>query len=123
MKIISTDKAPKAIGPYVQGKVDKGLLFTSGQLPINVATGKMPETIAEQTKQSLENVKAIVEEAGGTMDNIMKATVFLKNMTDFAEMNKVYDSFFPGMKPCRSAFEVAKLPMDALVEIEVIVSL
>ncbi len=118
--VISTKNAPGAIGPYSQCKVVGGLVFTSGQIPIDPATGDMPATIAEQTRQALCNVKAILQAAGTDMDKVIKATVFLDNMEDFVAMNEVYATFFSGDYPCRSAVEVAKLPKGALVEIEVI---
>lgn len=117
---IATTKAPGAIGPYSQGITIGELVYTSGQLPINVETGVMPETIEEQTRQSLENVKAILEESGSSMDKVIKTTVFLSDMNDFAKMNEVYSSFFSQPYPARSAVEVARLPKDAKVEIEVI---
>lgn len=123
-KVISTDLAPAAIGPYAQAVAIDGLVITSGQLPINPATGAFPEGIAEQTKQSLENVKAILAEAGTGMDRIVKTTVFLSDMNNFGAMNEVYATFFgEGSYPARSAVEVARLPKDALVEIEVIAAL
>ena len=123
-KVISTDLAPAAIGPYAQAVAIDGLVITSGQLPINPATGAFPEGIAEQTKQSLENVKAILAEAGTGMDRIVKTTVFLSDMNNFGAMNEVYATFFgEGGYPARSAVEVARLPKDALVEIEVIAAL
>lgn len=120
--IISTTEAPAAIGPYSQGVKIGDLIFTSGQLPIDPATGVMPEGIENQTKQSLLNCKAILEKVGAKMGNIVKTTVYLKDMNDFAAMNGVYMSFFAGDYPCRSAVEVARLPKDALVEIECIAS-
>ena len=118
---ISTEKAPAAIGPYSQGIAGNGIIITSGQLPIDPATGEMPATIEEQTRQSLENVKAVLEAAGSGMDQVIKTTVFLKDMNDFAAMNGVYAGFFQeGSCPARSAVEVARLPKDALVEIEAI---
>lgn len=119
--IISTTKAPAAIGPYSQA-IDLGnLVITSGQLPIDPATGAFPEGIQAQTKQSLTNVKSILEAAGLTMDSVVKTTVFLSDMNNFGAMNEVYASFFSeGNYPARSAVEVARLPKDALVEIEVI---
>lgn len=120
-QIISTNKAPAAIGPYSQATEANGLLITSGQLPIDPATGAFPEGIEAQTKQSLTNVKAILEAAGTDMDHVLKTTVFLKDMNDFGAMNGVYATFFTeGKFPSRSAVEVARLPKDALVEIEVI---
>ena len=121
MKTISTTKAPAAIGPYSQAIKVGNLLYTSGQLPIDPATGAFPEGgIKEQTRQSLLNVKAILEEAGLTMANVVKTTVFLADMNDFADMNGVYATFFPENPPARSAVEVARLPKDAMVEIEAI---
>lgn len=118
-RAIATDKAPAAIGPYAQA-IDTGtMVFTSGQLPIELETGLMPEGVEAQTKASLENVKAILEEAGLSLDHVVKTTVFLKNMDDFALMNAVYESYFTDY-PARSAVEVARLPKDALVEIEAI---
>ena len=120
-KTISTPHAPAAIGPYSQGVDGGGIVITSGQLPIAPATGAFAEGgVAGQTKQSLENVKAVLAAAGLTMENIVKTTVFLKDMNDFSAMNEVYASFFPQNPPARSAVEVARLPKDALVEIEAI---
>ena len=122
--IVSTDRAPAAIGPYAQAVKTSGLVITSGQLPIDPATGAFPEGIQAQTRQSLTNVKAILEEAGLTMDAVLKTTVFLSDMNNFAAMNEVYATFFTeGSFPARSAVEVARLPKDALVEIEVIAAL
>ena len=119
---ITTSSAPAAIGPYSQGISTGGLVITSGQLPIDPATGAfVPGGIAEQTRQSLTNVKAILEAAGLTMDNVAKTTVFLAHMSDFAAMNAVYAEFFTeGNYPARSAVEVGALPKGALVEIETI---
>lgn len=120
-KIVNTDKAPAAIGPYAQAVEIDGLVITSGQLPIDPATGAFPEGIAEQTRQSLTNVKSILAEAGLGMDKVIKTTVFLSDMNNFGAMNEVYATFFgEGGYPARSAVEVARLPKDALVEIEVI---
>lgn len=122
--VIATDRAPAAIGPYSQAVSTAGLLITSGQLPIDPKTGAFPEGIAEQTSQSLMNVKAILAEAGVGMDRVIKTTVFLSDMNNFAAMNEVYATFFgEGGFPARSAVEVARLPKDALVEIEAIVAL
>lgn len=119
--IISTSQAPAAIGPYAQAVENNGLVITSGQLPIDPATGAFPEGIQAQTRQSLTNVKAILTEAGTDMDRVLKTTVFLSDMNNFAAMNEVYATFFTeGSYPSRSAVEVARLPKDALVEIEVI---
>ena len=122
--IINTTNAPAAIGPYAQAVQTNGLVFTSGQLPLDPATGAFPEGIQEQTRQSLTNVKAILAEAGLGMDRVIKTTVFLSDMNNFAAMNEVYATFFgEGGFPARSAVEVARLPKDALVEIEVIATL
>ena len=121
MKAISTTKAPGAIGPYSQAIKVGNFVFTSGQLPLNPATGTFPEGgIKEQTRQSLNNIKAILEEAGLTMKNVVKTTVFLADMGDFADMNGVYAEFFSEPFPARSAVAVKTLPKNALVEIEVI---
>ena len=120
--ILNTNKAPLAIGPYSQGINTGNLLFLSGQLPICPAKGDIVATDIEgQTRQSLENVKAILESAGCTMDDVVKTTVYLNDIADFAKMNGVYAEFFnEGNYPARSAFQVAALPKAALVEIEVI---
>ena len=121
MKVISTKKAPAAIGPYSQAIHVGNLVYTSGQLPIDPATGAFPEGgIREQTRQSLTNVKAILEEAGLSMSHVVKTTVFLADMSDFAEMNSVYAEFFTEPFPARSAVAVKTLPKGALVEIEVV---
>lgn len=119
-KIINTVKAPAAIGPYSQAVFVNNTLFTSGQLPINPETGLMPESIEEQTKQSLENIKAILEAEGLNMANVVKTTVFLSDMNNFSKMNDIYKEYFTGDFPSRSAVQVARLPKDALVEIEAI---
>ncbi len=121
-KIVSTKAAPAAIGPYSQGNILGNLIFTSGQVPLDPATGEIVgKTIEEQTKQVFENIKAILEEAGSSLDKVLKTTVFMDDIKDFAAMNSVYAQYFTqGSYPSRSAFEVAKLPKDALVEIEVI---
>lgn len=120
--IINTGNAPEAIGPYSQGVKLGDLVFVSGQLPIDPATGIMAEGISEQTRQSLQNVKAILEEAGVSLEKVVKTTVFLKDMNEFAGMNEVYKEFFKGDYPARSTVQVARLPKDASVEIEVIAS-
>ena len=120
-KVISTTKAPSAIGPYSQAVQVGNLIYTSGQIPIDPATGVFAEGgIKEQTRQSLLNVKAILEEAGLTMGNVVKTTVFMADMNDFADMNAVYAEFFTEPYPARSAVAVKTLPKDALIEIEVI---
>ena len=121
MKAISTDKAPAAIGPYSQAIAFGNLVITSGQLPIDPATGQFPEGgIKEQTRQSITNVKNILAEAGLDMSHVVKTTVFLADMNDFADMNAVYSEFFSQPYPARSAVAVKTLPKNALVEIEVI---
>jgi 2-iminobutanoate/2-iminopropanoate deaminase len=122
-KVISTDKAPAAIGPYVQA-VDLGnMLFASGQIPLNPTTGEMPSCVKEQAKQSLANVKAIVTKAGYQVNNIVKTTIFLADMNDFTAVNEVYEAFFTENNasfPARSCVQVIRIPKDAKVEIEVI---
>ncbi|HEY2492657.1 MAG TPA: RidA family protein [Paenibacillus sp.] len=122
-EIVQTTGAPQAIGPYSQAVKVGNLLFTSGQLGMDPETGLFPVTVEEQTKQSLNNVKAIVEAAGGNMNQIVKSTVFLKDMNDFQVVNEIYSGYFEEPYPARSAVQVARLPKDALVEIEVIVDL
>ena len=118
---ISTPQAPAAIGPYSQAIRVGNLIYTSGQIPINPATGNFVEGgIKEQTRQSLTNVKAILEEVGLTMGNVIKTTVFMADMNDFADMNAVYAEFFAEPYPARSAVAVKTLPKGALVEIEVV---
>ena len=120
-KVIATAAAPAAIGPYSQGVDGGSIVITSWQLPINAATGAFAEGgIAGQTRQSLENVKAVLAQAGLGMENIIKTTVFLKDMNDFAELNQTYATFFEKDPPARSAVEAARLPKDAAVEIEAI---
>lgn len=125
-EVIHTDKAPAALGPYSQAiRLSDGLmggtLYVSGQIPLNPATGEMAEGITAQTEQSLANIAAILEEAGMKAQNVVKTTVFLSDMENFAAMNEVYAKFFEGCKfPARACVQVARLPKDALVEIEVI---
>ena len=122
--VISTTNAPAAIGPYSQAIRIGDLLFTSGQVPLDPATGAVVEGgIEEQARQSLSNVKAILNEAGTNMGSVVKTTVFLKDMNDFAAMNAVYAEFFQEPYPARSAVQVARLPKDVLVEIETIAEL
>ncbi|MCR5513464.1 MAG: RidA family protein [Prevotella sp.] len=121
MQVISTKKAPAAIGPYSQAIQVGNLLYTSGQIPVDPATGAFVEGgVKEQTRQSLTNVKAILEEAGLQMSNVVKTTVYMADMNDFADMNAVYAEFFSEPYPARSAVAVKTLPKGALVEIEVI---
>lgn len=120
-KIVATDKAPAAIGPYAQANIIGNLVITSGQIPIDPATGNLVEgDIEVQTRQVFANLKAVLEAAGSSLDKIVKTTCFMDNMNDFVKMNEVYASFFSGDYPSRSAVEVAKLPKGALIEIEVI---
>lgn len=119
-KVIKTDKAPGAIGPYSQGMDLGNIIFFSGQIPLNPKTGEMPDGIEAQTKQSLENVKGLLESQGLDFSHVVKTTVFLDSMEDFSVMNDIYAQYFVEPYPARSAVEVAKLPKGALVEIEVI---
>lgn len=120
-EIIHTDSAPAAIGPYSQAVKVGQLLFTSGQIPLDPATGAIPEGIEAQARQVLTNVKAILEAAGSGMDKVIKTTVFLADMEHFAAMNAVYAQFFTeGSYPARSAVQVARLPKDVLLEIETV---
>lgn len=119
-KIIASPLAPKAVGPYSQAVLCDNTLYISGQLPIDAATGKMAETIEEQTRQSLTNLKHIAQEAGYVLADAVKVTVLLDDITDFAAMNGVYATFFTENMPARVCYEVAKLPMGAKVEIDAI---
>ena len=120
-KIISTDKAPAAIGPYSQAIQFSGLLFVSGQIAIDPKTGEFIEGgIEAQTEQVLENLKAIIEEAGMTLKNVLKCSCFLKNMDDFVTFNSIYDRYFGDNPPARETIEVARLPKDAMVEVSAI---
>ena len=120
IKRISTDKAPAAIGPYSQALDTGNMLFISGQIPIDPETGVMPETVEEQAKQVLTNIKNILAEAGLTMANVVKTSVFLSDLSDFAKVNEVYASFFAEPYPARSCVQVAAIPKGAKVEIETI---
>lgn len=116
--VISTGKAPSAIGPYSQGINLGDLVFTSGQIPINPATGEIPASMEEQAKQALTNLSEVLKEAGLGMNDLIKTTVFLKDMSLFSVMNDVYGTFFDEPYPARSAVEVARLPKDVLIEVE-----
>lgn len=120
IKTLHTNQAPAAIGPYSQGIQAGNLVFTSGQLPLNPQTGELAEDIRQATSQSLENVKNILESAGASLDNVVKVVIFLRDMNDFAAMNEVYATYFPSNPPARSAVQVARLPKDAIIEIEAI---
>ncbi len=118
--IISTDKAPAAIGPYSQAIEVNGMVFTSGVIPVNPPTGEIPEGIEAQARQAIGNLIALLQEAGVTPDNVIKTTVFIKNMDDFAKINTIYSEFFTKDCPARSCVEVARLPKDVLIEIEAV---
>lgn len=120
MRKIHTDKAPAAVGAYVQAIATDNLVFTSGQLPLDPQTGELESDIKKATKRALENIKAIVEEAGSSVDKIIKCNVFLNDINDFADFNGVYEEFFGDHKPARSALEVANIPKGAVIEIEAI---
>lgn len=119
-EIIQTDQASKALGPYSQAVKVNGLIFTSGQLGINPATGELAEGAVNQAEQAFRNLSAVLEEAGSGLDKIIKATVFFKDLNQFTAVNEVYATHFSSDFPARSAFQVAKLPLDAEIEIEVI---
>ena len=122
-KIISTEQAPKAIGPYSQAVVYNGVAYLSGQIPLDPATGQLVTAdIAVQTERVLENIKAVLQAAGASFDSVLKTTVFLKDMGDFPKMNEVYARYFPENPPARSTVQAAKLPRDVMVEIEAIAS-
>lgn len=123
MKSFHTDKAPAAVGPYVQAIGTEEFVFTSGQIPLNPETGELVTEISAAARQSLNNIKAILEEAGSSLDKVIKCTVFLADINDFAAVNEVYKEFFNDHKPARSAIQVAALPLGAAVEIEAIASL
>lgn len=119
-KQINTDHAPKAIGPYSQAIVANGMLYVSGQIPVNPETGEISSDISEQTKQSMENIKAILVEAGTNFSKVVRCGIFIKNMDDFVKINEVYGSYFQEPYPARATVEVSRLPKDVLVEIEAI---
>lgn len=121
-KIIQTVHAPAAVGPYVQAVQAGNMLYASGQLGLIPETGELPEGIEAQTKQALANVSAILEEAGYTKEDVIKTTVYITNMDDFATVNSIYGTFFEKNQPARSCVEVSKLPKGGLVEVEVIAS-
>ncbi len=122
--VVATSSAPAAIGPYSQAITFKGLVFTSGQIPLDPATGSLVEgDIAAQTRQVLNNLKAVLEAAGISMANVVKTTVFMIDLTDFVEMNTVYAEFFPSEPPARSTVQVAALPRGALIEVEIVAAI
>jgi len=120
MRVISTKKAPAAIGPYSQGVLVNNLFFSSGQIPLTAEGVMVSEKIEEQTHQVFHNLQTLLEEAGASFETVIKATVFIKNMDDFAVINEIYGEYFSDHKPARSCVEVARLPKDALLEIEVV---
>ncbi|WP_409252470.1 RidA family protein [Bacillus sp. SCS-153A] len=120
MRSISTSKAPAAIGPYSQGIIVNNLFYSSGQIPLTAEGTMIEGTVEDQTHQVFKNLQAVLEEAGASLDTVVKATVFIKDMNDFGAINEVYGEYFNTHKPARSCVEVARLPKDALVEIEVI---
>lgn len=119
-QVISTEGAPKAIGPYSQAQKYGNLIFVSGQLPINPASGEIADGIEAQAKQSMENIGAILNEAGSSFSKVLKVVIFLKDLSSFKTVNEIYSTYFTGNYPARSTVEVARLPMDAQIEIEVI---
>jgi len=121
LKKVHTDKAPAAVGPYSQAMIAGDFMYVSGQLPIDPETGKVVDGIQEQTRQCLKNAMAILSEAGVDANNVVKTTVFLKDMETFGQMNEVYAEFFTDHKPARAAVEVARLPLDVAVEIQMFV--
>lgn len=123
-KVIHTDKAPAAVGPYSQAVAWGDTVYVSGQLPLDPAQGKIvAESIEDQTRQAMENLKSILEEAGSSLDRLLKVTIFLQDMGDFKRVNEVYGSFFSGGYPARCAYQVAKLPLGAEIEIDGIAAL
>ena len=120
MKKISTDKAPQAIGPYSQAIVTNGFMFCSGQIPINPETGEIPEGVEAQAHQVFKNITNLLEAGGSSIDKVVKTSVFIKDMNDFAKINEIYAQYFTEDFPARSCVEVARLPKDVLLETEVI---
>ena len=119
-EVINTNNAPEAIGPYSQGVIVGDFVNTSCQIPLNPVTGELVTDIKLATKQSMENIKAILEEAGTSLNNVVKTSIFLKDLNDFEAVNEVYGTYFIENKPARSCVQVAKLPKDAVIEIEAI---
>lgn len=119
-EVINTNNAPGAIGPYSQGIIVGDFVYTSGQIPINPTTGELENDIRIATKQSMENVKAILEAAGTSLENVVKTSIFLKDLNDFSIVNEIYGTYFKENPPARSCVQVAKLPKDAVIEIEAI---
>lgn len=119
-KVISTDKAPAAIGPYSQAIEVNGMVFTSGVIPVDPATGQIPEGVEAQAQQAFSNMSALLEASGSDMSKVVKTTVFIKEMNDFAKINEIYAEYFAQPYPSRSCVEVARLPKDVLLEVEAI---
>ena len=119
-QVVQTERAPAAIGPYSQAIRAGNLVFTAGQVGIDPATGKLVEGTAAQTRQAMQNLKAILEAAGSSLERVVKTTIFVADLNDFAVVNEVYGSFFTGAPPARSTVQVARLPLDARVEIEMV---
>ena len=122
-KAISTDKAPAAIGPYSQAIEVNGMVYTSGVIPVNPATGEIPSGVEAQAEQAFSNMAALLEAAGTDMASVVKTTVFIKEMNDFAKINEIYAKYFTGTFPARSCVEVARLPKDVLLEVEAIATI
>ena len=121
-KVISTDKAPAAIGPYSQAIEVNGMVFTSGVIPVDPQTGVIPATIEEQANQAFSDLKNLVEASGATIDKVIKTTVFIKEMNDFGKINEIYATYFKEPFPARSCVEVARLPKDVMLEVEAVVA-
>lgn len=119
-QVINTSNAPAAIGPYSQAIEVNGMVYTSGQIPVNPATGEIADSIEGQARQVMENVKNLLEAAGTSMGNVVKTTVFIKDMNDFGKINEIYAEYFEGACPARSCVEVARLPKDVLMEMEAV---
>jgi 2-iminobutanoate/2-iminopropanoate deaminase len=121
-KVISTDKAPAAIGPYSQAIEVNGMVFTSGVIPVDPQTGVIPATIEEQANQAFSNLRNLIEASGATIDKVIKTTVFIKEMNDFGKINEIYATYFKEPFPARSCVEVARLPKDVMLEVEAVVA-
>lgn len=119
-KAISTDKAPAAIGPYSQAIEVNGMVYTSGVIPVNPATGEVPSGVEAQAEQVFKNMTALLDACGSDMEQVVKTTVFIKNMNDFGKINEIYAAYFTGVFPARSCVEVARLPKDVLLEVEAV---
>lgn len=120
MKIINTERAPKAVGPYSQAIIANGFVFCAGQIGLEPQKGNLVDGIENQTHQVIKNLQAVLEEAGSSLEHIVKTTIFLQDMNDFATVNEIYGSYFEAHKPARATIQVARLPKDALVEIEAV---